>query len=126
METLRAIVEVAQEDLASLLFMLMLVVGLLFILNAVDFHFRHQKALDRKVMKDRYYSGGTLFDVSRLMLYGHYCLFPARARRDGVAEVFADLAALSKARLVFHWGAGISGVLLLLSSWALRKWNGRI
>lgn len=99
------------------------ILGTLFILaaavNALYFHFHYQKELDQQVMKAEYYESGLLMGVNRLMLYGHYCLFPERAQRDNVREVFANLERAKRRHLIFHWMAVIAAGLFYFGGYGL-------
>lgn len=77
-------------------------------------------------MKDQYYDGGFLMGVNRLMLYGHYCLFRKRARRDGADEVFQNLSAGMKCHIIFHWAAILLGLLLFCIAYFYGRYSGFI
>lgn len=95
-------------------------------INAVYFHYRFQRELDREIMKSSYYDGGLLMNLNRLMMYGHYCFFPKRAKRDGVYEIFQELDRRQRLHLQFHWIAIILSVLLYFSGYFYAKANGML
>lgn len=72
------------------------------ILNAIYFHFRYQKKIDEAIA-GREDDIGFLLGMTRLMMYGHYCLFPKRAQRAGVYNIFLGLPRIQRAHLIFHW-----------------------
>lgn len=94
------------------------------IANALYFHFRYQKQLDQKVMKSEYYDSGLLLGLNRLMVYGHYCFFPKRAVRDGVADVFDGITRSEKRHLQFHWFAIIAACFFYFSGYAFGEFFG--
>lgn len=94
--------------------------------NALYFHFRYQKALDRNVMKEKYYDGGLLMGLNCLMVYGHYCFSPSRAKRDGVLDVFERLDRRQKLHLKFHWVAIVANVLVYFGGYIYAKARGMI
>lgn len=89
-----------------------ILLSLLGIANAIYFHYRYQRKLDSELMKSEYYSGGLIVDLMRLMLYGHYCLFPKRAKRDDVSHVFNKISKTERIHLVFHWCSVIGSITL--------------
>lgn len=72
------------------------------IINAIYFHFRYQKKIDETIA-GKEDDIGFLIGMTRLMMYGHYCLFPKRARRAGVYNIFTRLPRIQRAHLIFHW-----------------------
>jgi hypothetical protein len=99
-----------------------LVLGVAAIVNAVFFHYRYQKDIDKRVMKDGYYDGGLLFNLLRVMMYGHYCLFPKRAKRDNVNEVFSTLSKTVRFHLIFHWVAFVTAFLLMFVTYFVGRY----
>ncbi|PXF64223.1 hypothetical protein [Kangiella spongicola] len=88
----------------------MLVIFLL-IINAIYFYFRYQKSMEKELLGDDYSSGGFLYDSTRLMMYGHYILFPKRAKKAGVYEFFKNIPFKVKTHLLIHWfGLIIGGI----------------
>lgn len=96
------------------------------VVNALVFHFRYQKELDQSVMKEQYYDGGILMGLNRLMMYGHYCLFPKRAKRDGVDSIFGRLDRRQKFHLKLHWLAIIGTVLIYLGGYIYARTTGML
>lgn len=92
--------------------------------NALYFHLRYQKALDQAVMGERYYDAGVLLGLNRLMMYGHYCLFPKRAKKDCVYEIFAYLDKVQRVHLILHWAAILATVLIWSSGYIYAEWHG--
>lgn len=71
-----------------------------------------QRAIDEKVMGNKYYDMGFLFSFNKLLMYGHYCLFSKRAKRDGVDVIFKQLPKVQRIHLIILWVLMIgSGVL---------------
>lgn len=104
------------ENISFVCFFLALLLFIPLATNAVYFHFRYQKQLDQKIHKGNNFDVGLLLGINRLMWYGHYCISPKRAARDGVDDVFHDLNPQLKSHLVFHfWGVLISALLYLTS-----------
>jgi len=88
------------------------------ILNAVYFQIRYQKKADTIISGDNYIDGGWIFNSTRLMMYAHYCLFPARAERAGVKDRVAKLPSMLKFHLILHWCLVILGSLCM-AVWAI-------
>lgn len=72
------------------------------IVNAVYFHFRYQKKIDQAIAGGED-DIGFLLGLTRLTMYGHYCLFSRRAKKAGVYDIFSRLPAIQRAHLIFHW-----------------------
>ncbi|MDO6423314.1 hypothetical protein [Saccharophagus degradans] len=62
-----------------------------------------QRAIDEKVMGNKYYDMGVLFSFNKLLMYGHYCLFSMRAKRDGVDVIFKQLPKVQRIHLIILW-----------------------
>ncbi|MDO6423315.1 hypothetical protein [Saccharophagus degradans] len=77
--------------------------GLFVFTHAIYFYFRYQKTIDKKVMGAKYYKGGMLLSTTKLMMYGHYCLFPNRAKRAGVYDIFSSMPRTIRVHLISHW-----------------------
>ncbi len=105
---------VNREDWTIFLFVVFVLTWVLMAINAVYFHCRYQKKLDQQIMGDDYIDGGMLYNLTRLMLYAHYCLFSNRAKRAGVDEIIRDLPTKLKAHLIFHWFSVLFGCLILI------------
>ncbi|PXF64224.1 hypothetical protein [Kangiella spongicola] len=106
-------------------FMLMGFFGALIIivwlLHALYFYLKYQKNMEKELMGDEYYSGGFLYDGMRVMMYGHYILFPARAKKVGVHDFFSTLSPKLKRHLLFHWfGLIIGGICFFVPAFIYR------
>lgn len=77
--------------------------GFVVLLHVIYFYFNYQKPIDKKVMGGDYYEMGILLASTKLMMYGHYCLFPKRAKKAGVHEIFSTIPRNVKAHLIVHW-----------------------
>ena len=87
------------------------------IFNAIYFYFRYHKNIALQIEDESYTNGGMLFEMTKFMMYGHYCLFPARAKRAGVEEIFNRLSKTIRYHLIFHWFSVVtSAVLIALSA----------
>lgn len=54
---------------------------LLALLHGVYFNIRHQKKLDMRLMGNKYFDGGFLYNyIFRMSLYGTACIFPSFVR----------------------------------------------
>lgn len=85
------------------------------LLHALYFFLKYQKGMEKQLMGDDYYSGGFLYDGMRVMLYGHYILFPKRVRRAGVHDFFSGLELRIKTHLLIHWfGLVIGGLIAFI------------
>lgn len=79
--------------------------GMIFgmVIHALYFHYRYQQALDRKLMGDRYFDGGVLYNiVCRQSLYAQAAVFPRLARLiPGVdAKAFRSISTRIRMHLV--------------------------
>lgn len=80
-------------------------IGVFFvILHALYIRVRYQPAIDRAVMGSQYFDMWVFFAFNKLLMYGHYCLFPKRARRAGVHEIFENLPRVQRLNLIVFWG----------------------
>lgn len=118
-DLLKIVYITASENPPVLVFLVFAGSFILAALNAIYFHYRHQRDLDQLVMKEQYIDGGLLFNLMRLMLYGHYCLFPKGAQRDGVYEIFSTLPCSIRVHLIFHWCVVIFSLFLMPLSYLL-------
>ncbi|MCL6270273.1 hypothetical protein M3P05_10100 [Sansalvadorimonas sp. 2012CJ34-2] len=83
-------------------FVLGTVTMLLLVANAVCFYRKNYHKLSQAI-DGEVFDAGFLFAASRFMLWGHYCLFPNRAKRSNVQDIFASLPTLARYQLIFHW-----------------------
>ncbi|PXF64225.1 hypothetical protein [Kangiella spongicola] len=85
------------------------------IFHAVYFYVRYQRKLDKQFMRDNYYSGGFLFDVSRLSNYAMFILFPGRTKDKKTQSFFKNLEPKIKTHLLFHYFVMFIGVISLFT-----------
>ncbi|GAB1262653.1 hypothetical protein NBRC116495_33600 [Aurantivibrio plasticivorans] len=81
---------------------------------AIYIYFSFQRKIAKAIEGVEYYSAGLILSIFKLPMYGHYCLFPKRARRDGVDNVFQSLSTPQKVMLTTHWVTLSSSVLLIV------------
>ncbi len=85
--------------------------SVLVLINAIHFYLKHYESIAKQV-DGAYIDMGFLFSASRLMLWAHYCLFPKRAERANVHEIFSRLPKTIRMQLLFHWFGVLVGCLL--------------
>ena len=104
-----------QDEPLTLFFIIGIVILWIWLLHAIYFYIKYQKPMEKNLMGEDYYSGGFLYDGLRVMMYGHYLLFPKRAKKAGVYDFFSKLNNKLKAHLLFHWfGLVIGGITALI------------
>lgn len=96
--------------------------GLASILNAIFFQFKYQKLIDQQFHGDNYIDGGWLFNSTRMLMYAHYCLFPARAQKDRVSHHVDSLSLKIKLHLIFNWIATLCAVCFGFLAGGIVKW----
>lgn len=95
---------------------LSIVLGIPISLNAIYFHYRYQKKLDKKIMGDNYFDMGFPFNLLRLFEYGLYCLSKKLAIKKEVNSTFINLDTKQKLHLIFHsLGLLLSAVLFIIA-----------
>lgn len=77
--------------------------GFFCILHALYIRYRYQEFIDRAVMGSEYFDMGVFFAFSKLLMYGHYCIFSKRAIRAGVDELFQALPKVQRIHLIVYW-----------------------
>ena len=93
----------ASSNIEFLLVVIFFGVLILMAGNTIYFQIRFQKKTDQAIHGENYVDGGWLFNANRMMMYAHYCLFSARAKRAGVYEQVTQLPREIKFHLILHW-----------------------
>lgn len=115
------------EGLLVSLFGTFMILFVVWIVDIVYFHFRYQKAIDRKVHEaqgEPYANPGLLLSLPRLGGYGMGLLFPGVARRNGFHEIVEGLPRNQRYHLIFQFVSGITAVILMVAIFILIEFFG--
>ena len=106
------------EFLSFVCGIMMFVMSLLLFINAQLFYRRHYTSVSHAIDGTGLHLG-LLISTQQMMMWGHYCIFSKRAKRDGVDHVFSNLALPVRRHLLFHWYGLNFGVLMLIVGYLL-------
>lgn len=101
-----------------------LLIGMAWLVDAIYFHFRYQKAIDRKVHESQnepYAEIGLLLSIFRLGGYGVGLLFPSVAKRNGFHEVVQALPRNQRYHLIFLFIANVTMITSAVLAGAMIK-----
>lgn len=99
-----------------------LATGVVWLLDAIYFHFRYQKAIERQVHEARnepYVEFGLILGIFRLGGYGVGLLFPSVARRNGFHEIVRALPPNQRYHLIFLFIANVAMAISGVLAWAI-------
>lgn len=102
-----------KEQALIFTFLLAIILFVLVLINAIYFYIKHYKTIATQV-DGTYIDVGFLLSANRLMLWAHYCIFPKRAKRAKVHDIFSSIPKTTRVQLLFHWFGILIGCLLFV------------
>ncbi|KEQ19255.1 hypothetical protein GZ78_04515 [Endozoicomonas numazuensis] len=107
--------------LVVILFSLTILLFLILTANAIHFYKKRYREISETI-DGVFFDCGFLFATHRLMMWGHYCLFPKRAQRDNVLPVFENLSNPVRRQLKLHYLGLLTCCFLMIFSYLLSKY----